>query len=90
MPFRRIAKPATGSTTRFASTEQMQRVASLCEGNDAIFRLMQRIRACRHEAERGAFKFRASGRASMPKKSARAALCCASNPLACRVIITRI
>eukprot|EP00965_Chrysotila_dentata_P030429 1012858-Pleurochrysis_carterae.AAC.1 len=61
MPFRRIAKPATGSTTR-------------------------RIRACRHEAERGAFKFRASGRASIPAKSARAALCCAGvEPAACGI-----
>eukprot|EP00965_Chrysotila_dentata_P190307 6173791-Pleurochrysis_carterae.AAC.5 len=37
----------------------------------------RRIRACGHEGERGTFKFRSSGRASIPAKSARAALCCA-------------
>eukprot|EP00965_Chrysotila_dentata_P062662 2076249-Pleurochrysis_carterae.AAC.1 len=39
--------------------------------------MMQRIRACRHEGKRGAFKLRASGHASMPAKSAHAALFCA-------------
>eukprot|EP00965_Chrysotila_dentata_P035397 1177588-Pleurochrysis_carterae.AAC.2 len=76
---------------------------TLCE-NDAgsVGPKHVRIRACRHEGGRGAFKFRASGRASMPANSARAALCCASaepaacgiaeleygHPLDCRVLVT--
>eukprot|EP00965_Chrysotila_dentata_P064275 2129572-Pleurochrysis_carterae.AAC.1 len=48
----------------------------------------RRIQACGHEGERGAlhFKLRAPGRASMPAKPARAALCCASaEPAACGI-----
>eukprot|EP00965_Chrysotila_dentata_P257556 6212925-Pleurochrysis_carterae.AAC.1 len=45
-----------------------------------------RRRACGHKEKRGTFKFRALGRASMPAKSAHAALCCAgAEPAACGI-----
>eukprot|EP00965_Chrysotila_dentata_P037812 1257353-Pleurochrysis_carterae.AAC.1 len=85
------SKIETGSTTRFVSTQQV------------VWQRAYKRVGTRGIGERY-FKFRASGRSSMPAKFARAALCCAGaepaacgiaeleygNPLDLRAIITHI
>eukprot|EP00965_Chrysotila_dentata_P021073 697698-Pleurochrysis_carterae.AAC.1 len=75
-------------SSNIAAADAVANVVSLCcktcnrlynaVCQHATGRVATRIRACGRKGERGAFKIRALWHASIPAKSARAALCCAN------------